>query len=485
MGVATFRGMSTPVDASVGHPALVGCARIGVILDGLIGTPGTDPSSGASALGDCDGEGVALWSASDDELVDLVRATDALAARMAGLRARAVAQCAARDLPAATASCGGTAWLSGVLTARPARAKALWHLAADLHRCAPATAAALGAGQVDEDRAHVIARAVVALPAEVPPDVRAAGEAYLLEQAATLNAAALTHLANRLLDVIAPDVAEAKLGEQLAREEAVASRVSLTAADDRHGMVSVRGRFDVESWAFVAAALEPLAAPRPTGRSRSLPGSSTETDTGADKGAGAEVGSDGDLDLRPYSRRLGEALVELARRALDTGALPASGTSKPHLVLTIGIDALRRKVGAAVLDTGQSLSVAAVRRLGCDASIGTVLLDPTGHPLDVGRTQRLFTGPIRRALVLRDRGCAFPGCTRPPAWCEGHHIVHWIDGGHTSLANGVLLCRAHHRVLHRGHWSVAIGADGRPWFTPPAWIDLTRTARTNRSHLRL
>lgn len=95
---------------------------------------------GASGV-DAESPGAALWSASDDELVVLVRATDRLAARVAGLRARVVAECAHRDLPAGTAATGGTAWLSGVLTARPARAKALWRTATQLDAATPATQA--------------------------------------------------------------------------------------------------------------------------------------------------------------------------------------------------------------------------------------------------------------------------------------------------------------------------------------------------------
>ncbi|WP_255361051.1 HNH endonuclease signature motif containing protein [Kutzneria sp. 744] len=63
---------------------------------------------------------------------------------------------------------------------------------------------------------------------------------------------------------------------------------------------------------------------------------------------------------------------------------------------------------------------------------------------------------IRRALIIRDRGCAFPGCCRRPRQCHGHHVQHWAQGGRTSLDNLVLLCGEHHRLMHHGHWTVAI-----------------------------
>jgi hypothetical protein len=182
---------------------------------------------------------------------------------------------------------------------------------------------------------------------------------------------------------------------------------------------------------------------------------------------------------------MAEALVELARRRLDAGELPAAGTVKPHVVVTIDAASLARHVGAGLLDTGETLPASAIRRLACDAQVSTVLLNPHSHPLDLGRSQRLFSGPLRRALILRDRGCAFPGCTRPPAWSQGHHIRHWAEGGATSLDNGVLLCRAHHRTVHTGDWSVRLGADKRPWFRPPAWLDPERRPRLNTVHLRL
>jgi hypothetical protein len=96
----------------------------------------------------------------------------------------------------------------------------------------------------------------------------------------------------------------------------------------------------------------------------------------------------------------------------------------------------------------------------------------------------LFSGPIRRALVLRDGGCAFPGCDRPPRWCDGHHVKHWADGGPTCLDNAVLVCGFHHRLLHHGGWHVRIAADRLPEFLPPAWIDPAQVPRRNTYHRR-
>jgi HNH endonuclease len=73
------------------------------------------------------------------------------------------------------------------------------------------------------------------------------------------------------------------------------------------------------------------------------------------------------------------------------------------------------------------------------------------QPLEVGRATRVVSAAQRTALAVRDGGCRWPGCERPPAWCEAHHRRHWLHGGPTDLGNLVLLCRAHHRAVHEGH----------------------------------
>ncbi|MET8123821.1 HNH endonuclease signature motif containing protein, partial [Micromonospora sp. NPDC005291] len=118
------------------------------------------------------------------------------------------------------------------------------------------------------------------------------------------------------------------------------------------------------------------------------------------------------------------------------------------------------------------------------ATILPTVLGSTSQVLDVGRQRRLITGPLRRALVLRDHGCAFPGCDRPPRWCDAHHIQHWADNGDTALHNAVLLCGHHHRHIHHSDWAVRLGGDGHPEFIPPAWLDPDQLPRRNQYHQR-
>jgi hypothetical protein len=154
-------------------------------------------------------------------------------------------------------------------------------------------------------------------------------------------------------------------------------------------------------------------------------------------------------------------------------------------VVTLNLDTLRTGIGTATLDDGAPLSAATARRLACDAAILPAVLNTTSQVLDLGRERRLITGPLRRALVLRDRGCAFPGCDRPPRWCDAHHITHWANGGPTNLNNAVLLCGHHHRLAHHSQWRITINpADGHPDFTPPPHIDPHQHPQRNHYHRR-
>jgi hypothetical protein len=89
------------------------------------------------------------------------------------------------------------------------------------------------------------------------------------------------------------------------------------------------------------------------------------------------------------------------------------------------------------------------------------------EPLEVGRATRVVAPAQRTALTVRDGGCRFPSCDRPLAWCDAHHLRHWLHGGPTDLANLVLLCRGHHHAVHEGGWRLHRHPDGEFTATPP------------------
>jgi hypothetical protein len=193
-----------------------------------------------------------------------------------------------------------------------------------------------------------------------------------------------------------------------------------------------------------------------------------------------------------------DALVATAQHALTTELPPECHGARPRLAITTALGSLRDQLTAAtkpdqepeplgteridwatlghptlgyaggITEDGTHLSAATVRRLACDADIIPVALGTQAQVLDVGRAHRLVTPAIWTALVCRDQHCAFPGCTRPPVMCHAHHIIHWLDGGKTALANTVMLCAQHHQLIHHTPWQVRINPDdGRPEFKPP------------------
>jgi hypothetical protein len=129
--------------------------------------------------------------------------------------------------------------------------------------------------------------------------------------------------------------------------------------------------------------------------------------------------------------------------------------------------------------SGEDLTAAAIKRIACDAMITPIRIDGNGVPLAVGRTRRTVTPAQWAALVIRDRGCIFPGCDRPPGWCQAHHRIPWEVGGPTVLGNTLLLCDHHHDSVHHHGWDVEFGEDGHPQVIPPPWTDPNRTPRRN------
>ncbi|MFH1329575.1 MAG: DUF222 domain-containing protein, partial [Actinomycetota bacterium] len=125
----------------------------------------------------------------------------------------------------------------------------------------------------------------------------------------------------------------------------------------------------------------------------------------------------------------------------------SNGGGRPHLTVTVPWETLRKGSGVVDAEAGP-ISVEAVRRLACDASVSRMVLQGDSTPVEVGRRHRVVPPALRRALDLRDQGCTHTGCDTPARWCDAHHIRHWAEGGRTDLANLRLLCRRHHRQAH-------------------------------------
>lgn len=236
----------------------------------------------------------------------------------------------------------------------------------------------------------------------------------------------------------------------------------MSLSQNEEGRISVTLDLDVVSGEELSVAIDPLTKPVPE--------------------------PDGSNDRRSVARRRADALAQVIRTYLAGSNRPESGGVLPHVTLVVPAGVIRggRRIekeesvvsipvadlehpaeDVPVLGFTGPVSARTAELVMCESSVAAALLDGEGVPLHVSREHRLFTPGIRKALVLRDRGCAFPGCGEPASHCDGHHVDHWSTGGETSLANGVLLCRRHHTLIHIGDWEVFIGRDRHPWFLPP------------------
>jgi hypothetical protein len=421
-----------------------------------------------------------LWPVADGELIDLLRAAQRLQQAAVVLQARLVREAGTRGMPAAQGFRSTARWLQSLLMLDPYPARELAEAAAALRR--PVIEQAMLEGRADARQAAVIAATVKAIPADLDnldglatgnPDSLAAGdeadgdlglsevsrivseaEHTMIEMAGRLPAHQLRRIGERILAYVAPHLADRADEAALARQEARAQRRrAFTLSSPVDGLVRLSGVLGVEDAATVHAALHPLCRPLPD-------------------------------DDRTAEQRRADALIEVCRLALRTGELPGDGGEPAQMAVTVPYEPLTHTLGAAVTDTGERLSAATARRMACDARILPVVLGGAGQILDMGRARRLATGPLRRALHIRDRGCAFPDCDRPPRWTDAHHITPWFDGGPTNLDNLVLLCGYHHRLIHHPNagWQIRLATDQHPDFIPPHSLDSHQRPRRNLYH---
>lgn len=232
------------------------------------------------------------------------------------------------------------------------------------------------------------------------------------------------------------------------REEARRAQRSFRLGRRADGMGYAHWVLDPETFAVVSEVYDRVTSPK-----RTTP--SFENDD-ADPDDAAEWAD----DERTPDQRASDTFAELLRHgvAADTSELLGDGPIGVRVI--VAGRSLDERVGRGFIE-GQTepVSIATVERHACSA--GTVSLTVDGHPenagqpLNLGRERRLFSRAQRLALAARDGGCRWPGCERPPSWCEAHHIEHWQrDGGRTDVADGLLLCRHHHLLAHNKGWEI-------------------------------
>jgi hypothetical protein len=456
--------MSEVLDPPLTHPVAPALQAAERALDDLVALAGAAAGSGD------------LWTLGSEDLVEAAAAAHRLVARADAVLHAMVREVDVRGAAVSQGSPHTHGWLRARLKLHHGHAKRLLATAGALHddQAGPLVPtwpdeldpgdgdgaevptgrqrlrAAFATGAVAGEQVSVVTAALAALP-PVEPAVAEAAAQFLAEQAPMRDPAQLARLGRRLRHRLDPDA-----GDTLAAAEAraVATRtLDIRVAPD--GSSRLAGRLDPELTAELLAQLEPLAAPRP------------------------EV--DGVKDARPLGRRRADALADLLRLAASAEGRPTRHGTRPTITVTVTLDGLRKQLGeaGALLDWSGPIAAETARRLACDARVVPAVLGSHGQPLDVGRASYTVTAGIWRALVARDRGCAFAGCDRPPEWTEAHHNgLHWADGGDTSVENCCLLCDFHHRQVHHHGWTLVL-RDGQMWTIPPPWVDPAQTPHRN------
>jgi hypothetical protein len=401
-----------------------------------------------------------MWPAKrPGELLETVRSIEALKSSLEAIELSVIAEVAATDAAKAEEWASAKDFITSASGGTKASGPGAVRLARALTTDCTATHDALADGWLSRDQARVIVRTIDALP--VKRTLREQAELLLLEAARFKDASELAEWARGMIERLDPDGDDRREERQLDKLERAAHLHRFFAiSPDGAGGVRIKGRTTTEDAAVIKAALMALSGPHPTTQPGACGGEHACTDP--------MCTHDG-RDPRDHGVRFLDALVEGCQLLLDTRVLPESHGAKPHLNLTMNYHDLLNGIGVGTLETGETLSAAAVRRLACDAQITALVLGANSEILDVARTQRLVTTAIWQALVVRDRHCAFPGCRRPPIACDAHHLVAWLDGGETSLDNLCLLCRAHHTIVHNTPWQIRLNPiDRRPEFLPPA-----------------
>ncbi|GAA4889199.1 hypothetical protein GCM10025789_01950 [Tessaracoccus lubricantis] len=368
------------------------------------------------------------------------------------------------------------AWTSGDLMtvegvrnsvrANTGQSRAAFKLALDLGGRFPLIAAALRDGTVSLEQVQAIVHALRKLPVSLGRAEVEKCQESILRHAHELGPDELRALSVKLYEMVDPDGAEADEKKKLEAQDRRAMRNRfLRITPDHHGGMKITGLLPVARAELLRAQLEAVEPPLSSYR---------EADELPDK-----------------EMRRADAFMLLIQTAAATGNLPAHGGDRPQVHITLDYHTLITGLGKAGIIGAENLdglSAGDARRLACDADIIPAVLGSDSRPLDVARAHRMFPAAIRTALILRDGGCAFPGCTTTPRACEAHHIVPWWADGLTCLGNAVLLCPHHHRLVEpdpdqspESQWHVHLDPDtGLPWFTPPTHIDPGRTPKLHR-----
>ena len=316
-------------------------------------------------------------------------------------------------------------------------------------------AAALAAGILSIDAIESIRRALGDVDPAITPEALTAACEHLIATSTGLTPEQLYRKARQLRDSL--DEAGIERREKERRDLR-----SVRTWWDPAGMYCGSFRLPPEEGMIVATAFDEILSPRRGGpRFVDLEAKASAEELLNDPRSTEQIAADG--------------LVDLIRLAVEADPGTMFGRRRPAVRVMVTDQHLHAMAGHGRLEGHPDpVSFATVERHLCDAGTIAVGFDNDGQCVNVGRNQRFFTERQRIGMTLRDGGCMFAGCDRPPSYCEAHHIDEWLrDDGKTDIADGILLCRRHHLLLHNNGWQVIReGADY--YMRPPADVDPSR-----------
>jgi hypothetical protein len=337
-----------------------------------------------------------------------------LADRLTALASSGIGEVDAAELWDAEDAVSMTAWLRQPLRATHAQVSRPLARARKL-RALPATRAAWETGRLSTAQVDaIVARLTpVRLPAYMACETEIVEHLEHLDGPATVDF--LAAWANGVDALVEPDPADLDGSDPDGGSELHASR---TLAD----RTEVSGSLEADLGMIVRAALR----------------AATTTDGPEDP-------------VRSPAQKRADALADICKFFLDHHDHPnPTPKNRPHVGVVLDYDDLLTRGQGTLIDSGEPISAETIQQLLCDAAVHRILRKGSSTILDLGRTTPVVSPAQHAALAVRDGGCRWPGCDRPPSWCDAHHIEHWgADYGPTALANLALLCRRHHRRIHR------------------------------------
>ncbi|MFT2817574.1 DUF222 domain-containing protein [Leifsonia sp. A12D58] len=185
-------------------------------------------------------------------------------------------------------------------------------------------------------------------------------------------------------------------------------------------------------------------------------------------------------------RTTNEKRADIFRAVFDHAArdpkTPTMGGSAPTVMVHVNARDLADDHGVGWIDGVEApVSMRTVKQMICAGGFQEIVLGGNNEVLELGHEERFFNRRQRRAMAARDGGCVIPGCTAPPAWTEGHHVIPWAINQKTDISNGVLLCWYHHHSIETSGWKLRM-VNGAPQVKAPPWLDPTRTWRPGGQH---